>query len=191
MATAIEILQQEHRQLATVLNCLDNAIRRAREKPSDSDFELFNSIIYYLTSFTFRFHHPKEDFYLFDVLRQRCSKAHKILDELQADHRLGDQLVEKLRDALYHYQYSGASGFESLRTAAQAYEEFEQAHMDKEERDVLPLARKYLTPKDWAKIDAEFTAQDDPVFGEKPEHEFQKLFETIVRLAPSCDEGTQ
>ena len=59
--------------------------------------------------------------------------------------------------------------------------------MDKEEREVLPLAREYLTAEDWAEIDAEFFDNKDPLFGEEPEQQFQKLFSTILKLAPQIE----
>ncbi len=187
MANAIKIIQGEHRRVGAVLHCLDSVIRDIDTRVIEPDFELLHAMVYYISSFLFRFHHPKEDFYVFRALRRRYPPAQEMLEELEEEHRRGDQLIEHWRRALESYEYDGASAFDAFRKAASTYNRFEWSHMEKEEREILPLVREHLTGEDWAEIDAEFTDNKDPLFGEEPEQQFQKLFSTIMNLAPQSE----
>jgi len=53
-----------------------------------------------------------------------------------------------------------------------------------EEKEVLPLAEKYLTPEDWELIDAAFAGHTDPLIGTEIAAEFDGLFKKIVSIAP-------
>ena len=56
--------------------------------------------------------------------------------------------------------------------------------MGREEKELLPLAEKYLTAGDWKAIDAAFSGNTDPLLGEVPGEDYRKLFRRIVNLAP-------
>lgn len=184
MADAIRIIQGEHQRVGMVLQYLDSVIRDIDSQVNKPDFELLQSIVYYISSYLFRFHHPKEDFYVYSTLRRRYPKARKLLDELQEEHRHGDRLIEHCQHTLKVYEHSGASSFDGFREAVKAYSCFERDHMDREERKILPLAGEHLTGEDWADIDAEFMSNDDPLFGEKTEQQYQKLFLKIIESGP-------
>jgi branched-chain amino acid transport system ATP-binding protein len=183
MVNAIKIIQSEHQRVEVVLQCLESVIRDIEAQVIEPDFELLHAVVNYMSSFLFRFHHPKEEFYVFRALRRRYPPVQDVLDELEEEHRRGDQLIEHWRHALVVYEYDGASVFDVFRKAASTYSRFERRHMAKEEREILALAREYLTGEDWAEIDAEFCDNKDPLFGEEPEQQFQKLFSTIIKLA--------
>ena len=51
------------------------------------NFELLGAMIYYIDAFPERFHHPKEDEYLFRLLRVRHPDAAPLLDRLNIEHR--------------------------------------------------------------------------------------------------------
>jgi branched-chain amino acid transport system ATP-binding protein len=146
--------------------------------------QLLDEILRYLSSFLFRFHHPKEDLHLFSALRLRHPKAAEVLNELEEEHRRGDELLENCRKALYAYQRQGATAFAALRAAADAYQNLETTHILKEEREIIPLAEKALTTDDWAEINTAFADHSDPLFGKERSTQFQRLLKTIAQLAP-------
>jgi hemerythrin-like domain-containing protein len=57
--------------------------------------------------------------------------------------------------------------------------------MQREEEEVLPLAKKTLTESDWESMAKAFKENDDPLFGIKPKQEFEQLFRRVVQLAPA------
>lgn len=67
-----------------------------------------------------------------------------------------------------------------LREAGRRYLVFEEDHMQREEREVLPLALDALTAADWRAIDNAFAANDDPLFGGARSQQFDSLFRLIL-----------
>jgi hypothetical protein len=57
--------------------------------------------------------------------------------------------------------------------------------MAREEEVLLPLAQRYLTAEDWARIDAAFRASDNPLAGLSPRLHADLLFRRILDLVPS------
>ena len=68
--------------------------------------------------------------------------------------------------------------------AVEAYADFHWEHMRREEKEVLPLAAKHLTPSDWDAIDAAFLGHADPLVSESAGDDYRALFRKIVNLAP-------
>jgi branched-chain amino acid transport system ATP-binding protein len=54
-----------------------------------------------------------------------------------------------------------------------------------EERDLLPRAREALQASDWEEIDAAFSENQDPMFGEKGNSEFSELLNKLVNSLPA------
>jgi len=181
---AIAIIRDEHRNLNAVLFSLDRLVDEVNRNGKRPDFRLFHGILYYLDRFLDRFHHPKETAYLFPALRRRCPDAAGVLHQLEQEHEQGEKLAVDLLKALSAYEFIGQSAFPAFRDLARGYVEFERKHAAREESKILPLAREHLAPGDWERIDAAFTANADPLFGEHPRGEFARLLKTIVRLTP-------
>lgn len=182
---AIDIIQTEHRRLAAVLNCLSNVLADVQKQRLPPDFELFETVVQYVETFLYQFHHPKEDEYLFRLLRQYRPDVGPVLDELEGEHRDGVELVARLRSTLAAYKQQGAAGLPAFLATVEEYNRFEWRHMATEERDVLPLARKALPAKEQAALDAVFSAHEDPLFGDKPAKEFENLYRTILNRTPA------
>jgi len=181
---AIRIIVNEHRALAAVLHgmlYLAHEIRGHDDKP---DFNLLGAMIYYIDSFPERFHHPKEDQYLYRLLRMRHPQAAPLLDRLEAEHRVGAEKIRTLEQALARYQQGGKAEFSSFLAAVESYAAFHWEHMRAEEQEALPMAEKYLSVSDWEAIDAAFLGHSDPMLGTDARTEFDKLFTRIVNLAP-------
>ena len=106
---AIRIIQDEHRSLAAVLHGMLYLVHQIRDRGTKPDFDLFGAMIYYIDAFPERFHHPKEDQYLFRLLRIRHRDAAPLLDRLKTEHRVGAEKIRTLEQALARYEQGGAS----------------------------------------------------------------------------------
>jgi len=191
MANALTTIRQEHRNLAAVLSCMVSVVRDIEENSLEPDFELFTAMFDYVSSFLDQFHHPKENIFLFNALRERHPDCSATLDKLEAEHKEGPQHLAHVRAALDAYAGTHGSpvdkarALKSFRSAIETYNAFEWAHMNLEETVVIPLARSHLTPEDWRAMDEAFNANEDPLFGTRPRDEFARLFNSIVNHAPA------
>jgi len=184
MHEAERIIKDEHRSIAAVLHGLIYLTRQIGDHGAMPDFIVLHAMLAYIVAFPEKLHHPKEDRYLFAVLRLRSPQAAPLLDSLEAEHVSSDRLNLRLQETLLAYEQSGRAQFDDFRQAVEAYADFHWAHMRREEEEVLPLAEKILTAADWASIAAAFKENDDPLFGIKPKEQFEQLFRRVVQLAP-------
>ena len=181
---AIRIIRDEHRAIAAILHGMLYLVRKIRDRGATPDFNLFGAMIYYIDAFPERFHHPKEDRYLFRVLRIRHPDSASLLDRLEEEHRTGAYKIRALEQALARYQHGGVSEFPDFAKAVEDYAAFHWNHMRAEEDEVLPLAEKHLSAADWDGVDTAFLGHVDPMHGVGAEGEYQALFTRIVNLAP-------
>lgn len=181
---ALTIIRDEHQSIAAVLNALGHMVRDIREQRVRPDFQALRALIYYIEAYPERLHHPKETQHLFRVLRQRSPQCADVLDQLDAEHLLGERETMLLEHLLLEYEMLGPTRLPAFAAGVEAYASDYLDHMRLEEERVLPLARDVLTEEDWAGIDAAFAANRDPLTGHPPEAEFETLFHRIVNLLP-------
>ena len=181
---AIRIIQDEHRSLAAILHGMLYLVHQIRDRGAEPNFDLFGAMIYYIDAFPERFHHPKEDQYLFRLLRIRHPDAALLLDRLKTEHNAGAEKIRTLEQVLARYEQGGPTEFSNFMAAVEDYTEFQWSHMRAEEKELLPLAKKYLTTGDWEAIDAAFLGHTDPLLGAEAGAKYDELFTRILNLAP-------
>ena len=181
---SIRIIHDEHRSLAAVLHGMLYLVREIRLRGMTPPFDVMGAMVYYIDAFPERFHHPKEDGYLFRFLRARYPAAAPLIERLQSEHRAGAEKIRILEQSLHRYREGGAGEFAAFAEAVQNYAAFHWDHMRTEEDDLLPLARIHLTPRDWQEVDEAFLGHSDPLLGSKAGAEYAALFRRIVSVAP-------
>lgn len=180
---AVGIIRDEHRSLAAVLHAWQHLLKNAQEQGSAPAPVLMRAMLHYIQAFPLALHHPKEDEYLFRLLRERTHTMNAELDELERQHERDHQLVEELAATLERHLAGKATGMD-LEEAVSRYAIFIWEHMGREEGVILPAAQRYLTEADWSEINAVFSENRDPRFGGDNDAEFKRLFSRIVNLAP-------
>jgi branched-chain amino acid transport system ATP-binding protein len=179
---ALRIISEDHTNLWRLATTIDQIADEVAAGAA-VDSALFQSIFDYIEQFVDTFHHPKEDDYLFRLLRLRSVEAHELLDSLQLQHREGPDSLRNLRSQAKQ----AALG---QRTAAafacdlHAYTTVLKSHIRAEEKFLRPMARVALTAEDWSEIDGAFLDNKDPLFGDAAKAEFRALFHRIASLAP-------
>ncbi len=184
MTDAISILKSEHRSISALLHGLKQLARMAQDTSARPRFQVLRSMLRYIDEYPERLHHPKEDKHLFARLARRVPEARELIEELKAEHLVGNRLVRELERALLFFEDAAPAGAREFLDAVNAYAEFHWQHMRKEEHALLPLAEQHLSAEDWAAIEAAFAANDDPLAG-AAERGFQQLFQRIAEIAPA------
>lgn len=182
--SALAIIREEHRVLRSVMHALEQVVQEMLTRHADADHALIACMLYYIEDFPERCHHPKEDEFLFRLLRERTSRADAVLDELQAQHVRSAQMMAYLQRLFVHYLGGAPDGLRHFADAVESYAAFLADHMEQEEARVLPLAEQYLLPADWQAIDAAFRFNQDPLGGEQLQQQFARLRQRITNLLP-------
>src|SRR3712207_1614667 len=98
-------------------------------------------------------HHTGEDELLWLKLLERCTPDAELVHRMEAQHERVHDALQLLGPALDRWEAEArpavteevAAGFDALRTAL-------LEHLDEEEREILPLAARYITPEEWARL---------------------------------------
>lgn len=179
---ALRIIKDEHRNLWRIAITLDQVLAdMVAEGKVDQAF--LGSVFDYFEQFVDDCHHPKEDDYLFRLLRQRSPEAAALLDRLEAEHRNAPANLKGLRDKLAQAA-SGQLPVADLADALRGYLAGLKEHVRIEEKEIFPLATAALTAADWQEIDAAFLNNADPAFGTQAQAGFRELFHRVASLAP-------
>lgn len=181
---AIQIIKDEHLAISAVLYSLRYLVKDMR-KGTPPNFPLLKAILDYIVSYPDRWHHPKEDKYLFAAVKRRTREADTLVAKLEREHQLGYPMVETLKVQLLAFQHQDEGADVRFFDAAERYAELEWAHLQTEEEQLLPIAERVLTAEDWREIDAAFEENDNPLFGVKPREEAEAMYQKILSLAPA------
>lgn len=182
---AYDIIRNEHRAIAAVVHCFEQILKEVRDEALDPPFGLFELVIRYLSEFPDRFHHPKEDGFLFPAVAHHSTAAADVIRELQEQHEDCARKTAALAAQLAAWKDGRDGGWEAFDQAAKSYIAFQWEHIRLEETEILPVAREVLSEAEWQTIDAAFGENDDPIFGANPQEAFNGLFRKIVATAPA------
>ena len=182
--SAICMIRTEHRTLAALLHALKHLVREIRDRHMRPDFALLRSMVYYIDVYPERLHHPKEEIYLFAPLAARTHAADADLAILREEHENGARLIRDLGHALLCYEHDQEHGFAVFAASVESYAGFYARHMEREEKNILPLALESFLPEDWMTLEHAFAENHDPLHGDAREAHFHTLFSHIGNHAP-------
>jgi hemerythrin-like domain-containing protein len=188
MSKQIGIWKAEHVDFLRLLGILQSQIGSFRDK-GELNYELMLDIVYYLTQFPDRFHHPREDI-AFGKLAERDRSAQARVRELLGEHQViasaGKRLVEHL-DAIL----GGAIlERETVEVDAATYIAYYRQHMMREETDLFARLDQVLGDEDWKAVADAITPEADPLFGGEIEQRYQQLHRQILLAAEGSDANT-
>ncbi|MFW3168623.1 hemerythrin domain-containing protein [Geodermatophilus sp. CPCC 206100] len=98
-------------------------------------------------------HHSGEDELLWPRLLERAAPDAALVHRMEVQHERVHDALERLHPALDRWEAEArpavteevAAGLDALRTAL-------LEHLDEEEREILPLAARHLSPEEWAQL---------------------------------------
>lgn len=181
---AIQIIKDEHLAISAVLYTLRHLVKEMRNG-AEPNFPLLKAILDYIVSYPDRWHHPKEDRYLFAAVRRRTHEADDLIARLEREHQLGYPMLATLQQQLVAFQHGDADADRRFFDTAEQYAMLEWQHLQTEEEKFMPIAERVLTAEDWAEINTAFRENDNPLFGIKPKEEAEALYQRILALAPA------
>lgn len=178
MASILETLRAEHRNITRLLDALDHqiAILSGAAAP---DYETLQAIADYFCDYPDRCHHPKENA-VFDRLRAKAPDEAAAIGDLAGEHREAAARVRRFRDTIQSLYRDAVISRGDLVRAARSFVNAERQHMRMEEERFFPLAMRRLDADDWAAIEARLAEERDPLFGDRVEEDFAVLRERLL-----------
>lgn len=184
MSKPIERWEREHGNFVRLLDLIDDWSERFRAG-EPVEYELLREVMYYMTHYPDRYHHPLEDA-VFDYLAGRHREFLAPVAELGKQHReigeLGKALVEDL-DAI-------VGGAVVSRAAvvgdAENYSALMRTHMKLEETMLFPAIAEHCTDADWEAALSRVGDGADPMFGDAVEQRYETVLREIANQV-GCD----
>ena len=182
----IRIIRAEHEALSAMLRSLQLMIKSGPGSQAERFFSVVRAMLVYITEYPERLHHPKESELLFPAVADQSLALRAVVERLEREHARGEASVQQLMHLLAAWECIGAPRRAAFEEALERYVGFYLEHMRIEETIVLPEAQKVLSADAWARLDAAFAANRDPLAGHgQPEAEYDRLFSLITQRAPA------
>lgn len=162
--SALAIIEAEHLAFSGALSWIRGQVTLARSHRIAPDPGIFERGLAFIATFMERFHHPKEDEFLFKAVRERTRDADEVLAILQQQHAEIPGDFRNLQLALSGTRPGGSSQFDDFVDLIGNFAHSQTEHM-RLEGGVFVMAERVLKPADWQGIDVAFRANRDPLFG--------------------------
>lgn len=173
--------QAEHANYRRLLDLLDaqTAIFADGGQP---DHELMSDVVYYMTQYPDRFHHPREDV-AFARLLAYDPDARPIVDALAQQHARISRSAEALTADLAAASAGALMARGTIVGDVRDYAAFLRTHLDKEEAEIFPRLAAHLSDEDWFLVDSKIHFDDDPLFGQTVQARFRSIQREIAARA--------
>jgi hemerythrin-like domain-containing protein len=178
---ATEELKHEHDAVLVALQILDKvaAAIAAGNTPALTDLE---QLLDFFMGFVDRCHHGKEEDVLFPELERRGVKREGgPIGVMLAEHELGRGHVRALAEGLGRARRGDAGATAAISEQAQAYRRMLQAHIDKENRILFPLADRVVPEDVAARLYAQFEAIERERVGEGRHEAYHELLHALKK----------
>jgi hemerythrin-like domain-containing protein len=181
---ALQVIRDEHSAVSAVLRSMLQMMERDPDEQPERFFDVLRAMLFYIDEFPERRHHPKESDLLFPKIARVAPELMEVIERLERDHVSGESRVRELQHLLLAWELLGDSRRMAFQEAARKYVEFYLTHMRTEETELLPVAQKLLTEKDWEQLNAAFQNSDPLVTGDH-DPVYDRLFTRIVMRTPA------
>ena len=170
----ITSLHEDHVNVAQIARLAKAELSRL-EAGDAADYSLLEDIMCYVTGYPDTHHHPTEDI-VFERLKERVPNAAEDVDALLAEH---EELIARGRRFLEAIRAIEEEAFvlrADLVSRGHDYLSMLERHMDAEEGNLFPRARKELTEEDWAYLGERIEQRADPLFGAALDEDYRRLW---------------
>ncbi len=186
-----EILMGEHRIIEKVLDCLEVIAERASSQ-GQVDAEAAAQAIDFFRTFADRYHHEKEETFLFPMLETKgLPREGGPIGVMLAEHDQGRTHVGAMAEAI---KDPSTPACEQFVRHARAFVQLLRQHIQKEDTCLFSIANSALADEDQANLSAEFANIERSALGQEAHSRCVELADQLAdRLgisskAPgSCD----
>jgi hemerythrin-like domain-containing protein len=173
MPEALDLLRQDHRNMAALLRSLEQQVTefQSGKRP---DYDVIGAILKYFLSFPDAHHHPREDL-VFARLRDRDPLTAERIGDLRSAHEDLAARAREFSTGMRAVLEEAEMPREAFIRLARGFIDQQQQHIDMEESVFFPAVEKTLTMTDWAELNALLATMEDA--GER----FEQLRKSILQ----------
>lgn len=171
MGKATDDLRHEHEVILSVLDIADDIMNSA--KSEEVKLKYCNEVLYFLSTFTDKCHHGKEDAYLFPTLVLKGVPDNDgVIAILMHEHVLGRTMVQDMREDIEK------KDLVSLKKHFGEYSIFVRRHLHKENNVLFPLSDKLLKQEDQDELIEDYEIHEESIVGHGIHDQIIKMIDT-------------
>jgi hemerythrin-like domain-containing protein len=156
MATATQIIRQDHETILKVLRLTDEVAKRF-ERGIPVQPELLEELAWFFSQFVNLCHASEEEEYLFPLLQKKGNpRSDRSFVPFLHQHGRARALLQEMTDAIEGVRFGFAWAGGRWARAARAYAALLRSHIEGENQSLLPLSEDELTPDEQAHLAARF-----------------------------------
>jgi hemerythrin-like domain-containing protein len=156
MRISVTILQYDHGIVRQVLDVVGEVVRTHR---ASKHLPELKEAILFMEQFLDRFHHAKEEKFLFPAAAEECSKLKDTLDRLKMEHTQARKMIQEALKALNEGDVS------TFEKRARELVDHMTVHISEEENQVFPAIENCLQLETDALVHAQYEKFMDKGFG--------------------------
>jgi hemerythrin-like domain-containing protein len=183
MVEIIEILREEHRNIAKLLRVMEQELN-VFDRGERPDYTVFGAIIEFFKNYPDACHHPKEDV-IYEKFKARDPGRAASIGDLQAEHRDGAMRLRRVAQVIESVLNDQELLRQSVDRIVRDFIDNERKHIALEDEVIFPAIVETLQPGDWA--DIALTLADR--YGQPSEADFEEQFSTLRRNILELEEA--
>ena len=185
MTEFIEVLQQEHRNIESLLRVLERELS-VFDRGERPDYEVVLAIIDYFKDYPDCCHHPKEDM-IVEKLKVRDPVTAATIGDLEAEHQEGTKRLRRVAQAVERVLSDQDLLRQNVDNIIRDFIDHERQHMAMEERVVFPTVLNALQPQDWADVALKMADRSDPFHQPGFEEKFNRLHRNNLKMEEEAE----
>jgi hemerythrin-like domain-containing protein len=173
MSRPFHILKHEHRIIERVLRALDGVCMRleGREKVPAA---VLQEIVRFITTFADRYHHGKEETFLFPALERRGIAREGPLAVMEYEHQVERELISDLVQAIDMYKEGSIDAAQDFIVASRTYLQLLVGHIEKEDNILFRIGDEVLDDAEKRAL-AESFKETDAALGDLSLEDYELL----------------
>ncbi len=172
---ATEILKHEHRIILKVISAAQREAQAIQNTGKMHPAKL-DQMVDFCQTFIDRCHHGKEEEYLFPKMEERGPLAAKgPIAVMLEEHAEGRRLVQAIAADLPQAVKGDSAALDAVAAHLSFYADLLQAHIDKENNVLFPMADKLFTPEDQLLLVQSFEKHEAEEMGEGTHERYHQL----------------
>jgi hemerythrin-like domain-containing protein len=183
---ALEQLRQEHKAITTMLDILE-AIASRLEKGEGVDANDLERVLEFISVFSDRCHHGKEEDLLFPAMeRAGIPREGGPIGCMLSEHDRGREHVRQMREATAAYTRGDVHAGPVIARSARDYVGVLREHIDKEDTILYPMAEQHVPRRELEALEDAFEKVETQRVGKGKHEAFHRLLESLAEkyLAP-------
>ena len=177
MATIMEKLHIDHKNLGKLLGFLTNTLRQL-ENYEECDLKSLSDALRYMKNYPDCIHHPLEN-EVFIYYKDHHNDIIPQIENLLHEHDTLPPLTERLATIVDSALAGDPQSRDVLCHTLRDYIDIQNEHMNLEESMVYPKINTVLDEQEWNKINTELALREDPLFGQQVEQSYKALLHRI------------